>query len=329
MGAFSDKSSLHVEVTVTSADPKGEKCLGTTLIPGVRVARVGGTDGVSLGSLLAEPEGTLLAFYCVRGALGLASAEGEKDAPAATPSRVAAGEVLSLLLGASDAEVSVTRAPLEGVALLVSPTEVAPGAAATLVGFGVDVDGLVAATSGRGCVTDAAGTPVCRSFCDLAVGIPGASVAALKLRCVEALRCLCEARLDGSEAFGTEDSAPLSPRAARVRIARAARDLMCANVEVPLTIGELALRCQTSPTVLKESFRAEFGMPVHEWYRRYRMLQAADLLSTGTGSISEVARSVGYSNASKFAQAFSACMGVTPSAWRRWAMTTRPFREAV
>lgn len=314
---------------MTSADPKGEKCLGTTLIPGVRVARVGGEGGVSLGSLLAEPEGTLLAFYCVRGTLGLAAAQGEKDAPAATPSRVAAGEVLSLLLGASEADVSVTCASLEGVALLVSPTEVAPGAAATLAGFDVDVDGLASAVAERGLAVDAAGTAVCRAFCDLAVSIRGTNVAALKLRCVEALRCLCEARLDGSEAFGTEDSAPLSPRAARVRIARAARGLMCANVEVPLTIGELALRCQTSPTVLKESFRAEFGMPVHEWYRRYRMLQAADLLSTGTGSISEVARSVGYSNASKFAQAFSACMGATPSAWRRRAMTTRPARKAV
>ena len=108
----------------------------------------------------------------------------------------------------------------------------------------------------------------------------------------------------------------------RTEIARCARTLMRQNVESPLTIGELARRCQTSPTVLKESFRAEYGMPVHEWYRRFRMLRAADLLRVGSGSISDVARAVGYSNASKFAQAFSACMGATPSAWRRAALTS-------
>ena len=44
------------------------------------------------------------------------------------------------------------------------------------------------------------------------------------------------------------------------------------------------------------------------------------LLAEPAGAL--VARAVGYSNASKFAQAFSACMGATPSAWRRVALTS-------
>ena len=63
-------------------------------------------------------------------------------------------------------------------------------------------------------------------------------------------------------------------------------------------------------------------MPVYEWYRRFRMLRAAELLRVGSDSISDVARAVGYNNASKFAQAFCACMGATPSAWRRAALTS-------
>ena len=204
--------------------------------------------------------------------------------------------------------------PFQGVALMASTDAVAPGAAATLAGFDVDLAELVAATAAAGPVTDAAGSAVSRAFLDLAVGARGEGVAALKLRCVEALRCLCEAR---RQAVGTRRGP-----ATRAEIARCARTLMRQNVESPLTIGELALRCQTSPTVLKESFRAEYGMPVHEWYRRFRMLRAADLLCVGSGSISDVARAVGYSNASKFAQAFSACMGATPSAWRRAALTS-------
>lgn len=278
--------------------------LGTTLLPGVRLAELGGTE---LEALLAEPAGALVAVCCVRG-------QAELALPAAAS--LSCGEVLSLVApGAGEkCRVRPQEGPFRGVALVASTDAVAPGAAATLAGFDVDLAELVAATAAAGPVTDAAGSAVSRAFLDLAVGARGEGVAALKLRCVEVLRCLCEAR---RQAVGTRRGP-----ATRAEIARCARTLMRQNVESPLTIGELALRCQTSPTVLKESFRAEYGMPVHEWYRRFRMLRAADLLRVGSGSISDVARAVGYSNASKFAQAFSACMGATPSAWRRAALTS-------
>ena len=249
---------------------------GVTLLPGVRLAEV---DACGLEALLAEPAGALVAVCCVRG-------QAELALPAAAS--LTCGEVLSLVAldVGEKCRVRPQEGPFRGVALVASTDAVAPGAAATLAGFDVA----------------------------LAVGARGEGVAALKLRCVEALRCLCEAR---RQAVGTRRGP-----ATRAEIARCARTLMRQNVESPLTIGELALRCQTSPTVLKESFRAEYGMPVHEWYRRFRMLRAADLLRVGSGSISDVARAVGYSNASKFAQAFSACMGATPSAWRRAALTS-------
>lgn len=100
------------------------------------------------------------------------------------------------------------------------------------------------------------------------------------------------------------------------QIAERARALMCAHVERPLTIPELARACGTSPTVLKESFREEYGMPVYAWFRRWRMLRAARLLVRTDLTVAEVARTVGYANPSKFTQAFSACLKMTPSAWR-------------
>ena len=269
---------------------------GVTLLPGVRLAEV---DACGLEALLAEPAGALVAVCCVRG-------QAELALPAAAS--LSCGEVLSLVaLDAGEkCRVRPQEGPFRGVALVASTDAVAPGAAATLAGFDVDLAELVAATAAAGPVTDAAGSAVSRAFLDLAVGARGEGV--------EALRCLCEARHQAAYAR----RGPVT----RAEIARCARTLMRQNVESPLTIGELALRCQTSPTVLKESFRAEYGMPVHEWYRRFRMLRAADMLSVGSGSISDVARAVGYSNASKFAQAFSACMGATPSAWRRVALTS-------
>ena len=284
----------------------GQAPLGTTLLPGVRLAELGGTE---LQALLAEPAGTLVAVCCVRGqAVAL---------PHGSP--LSCGEVLSLVASGAGEKCRVRpqEGPFQGVALLASPDAVAPGAAATLVGFDVDLAELVDATARAGRAVDAAGTAVSQAFLDLAVGARGEG--ALKLRCVEALRCLCEAR--------RQAAVPRRGPASRADIARLACSLMHQNVESPLTIGELARRCQTSPTVLKESFRAEYGMPVHEWYRRFRMLRAAELLRVGSGSISDVARAVGYSNASKFAQAFCACMGATPSAWRRAALTSAAAPE--
>ncbi|MBM6762169.1 helix-turn-helix domain-containing protein, partial [Megamonas hypermegale] len=74
--------------------------------------------------------------------------------------------------------------------------------------------------------------------------------------------------------------------------------------------------CGTSPTVLKDAFRAEFGTSVYEWARRRRMIAAAKLLVRTSASVAEGARAVGYANPAKFARAFEACLRMSPSAFR-------------
>lgn len=102
----------------------------------------------------------------------------------------------------------------------------------------------------------------------------------------------------------------------RREIAQTARETVLSHLSSPLTIPELARECGTSPTVLKESFREEYGMPLYAWARRRRMIAAAKLLVQTRLSVAEIAHAVGYSNPSKFARAFSACLGMNPSAWR-------------
>lgn len=102
----------------------------------------------------------------------------------------------------------------------------------------------------------------------------------------------------------------------RTQIARTAREVMLADLTKQVTIPELARICHTSPTVLKEAFREEYGMPVYSWFRRRRMISAARMLVQTDLPIGEVAHLVGYSNASKFARAFTACLHMSPSAWR-------------
>ena len=102
----------------------------------------------------------------------------------------------------------------------------------------------------------------------------------------------------------------------RREIAQAARETILSHLADPPTIPELARECGTSPTVLKEAFREEYGMPLYAWTRRRRMIAAAKLIVQSRLSVAEVSRAAGYANPSKFARAFSACLGMTPSAWR-------------
>lgn len=117
---------------------------------------------------------------------------------------------------------------------------------------------------------------------------------------------------------------PSSSSRTHAQIAQEARDVLLADLTRAVTIPQLARICDTSPTVLKEAFREEYGMPVYEWFRRRRMIAAAKLLVQTKLPVAEVARRVGYSNASKFARAFSDCLHMNPSAWReRYGRATR------
>lgn len=102
----------------------------------------------------------------------------------------------------------------------------------------------------------------------------------------------------------------------REEVARRAREVLLADLSRHPTIPELARACGTSPTVLKEAFREEFGMPVYQWARRRRMIAAARLFAQTDLPVADVARALGYANASKFARAFASCLRMSPTAFR-------------
>lgn len=83
------------------------------------------------------------------------------------------------------------------------------------------------------------------------------------------------------------------------------------------TIAALSSRFCVSQTVLKECFRQTYGESIAAFSRRVRMDKAAELLRDTDESILEVAMRVGYSNGSKFAQAFRAAQGLSPREYRR------------
>lgn len=83
-----------------------------------------------------------------------------------------------------------------------------------------------------------------------------------------------------------------------------------------ITIEELAQRFSVSTTMLKQSFRAVYGMPIQTFIREQKMEAAALMLKQTNLKISDIASRLGYSNASKFSSAFLRIMGKSPYQYR-------------
>jgi AraC-like DNA-binding protein len=81
----------------------------------------------------------------------------------------------------------------------------------------------------------------------------------------------------------------------------------------PPSIDELSRRFSVGSSKLKRQFKQVYGLPIYEYYQKYRMEKAKDLLLTGEFTVKEVGYRLGYQNLSNFAQAFRKAFGVLPS----------------
>lgn len=177
-----------------------------------------------------------------------------------------------------------------------------------LSGFGVNLSSIRAMSGTQGVTLLGKRADVTRVFADVYLHAEQGDVSYLRLRVLELLHVLSAS---GEERVGSGE------KGRRQRIASQARAVMTADLSRPLTIDAIASACATSPTVLKEAFRATYGMPIYSWYRAYRVRCSAEMLLNTDLPIAQVAAAVGYSSPSKYAKAFNDCMGETPSAWRR------------
>ena len=92
-----------------------------------------------------------------------------------------------------------------------------------------------------------------------------------------------------------------------------ARQILLARMTAPPHLPELALLAGLNEAKLKLGFRTHFGDSVYGYLRRHRLNQARELLRQGRYNVTEVALRVGYTNPSKFAAAFKAEFGLSPS----------------
>ena len=67
------------------------------------------------------------------------------------------------------------------------------------------------------------------------------------------------------------------------------------------------------PNYLSGEFCRYFGKPIHKYLLEQRILRAVALLESGSSNISEIAFSVGFSDANYFSRYFKKIMGVSPA----------------
>lgn len=106
-------------------------------------------------------------------------------------------------------------------------------------------------------------------------------------------------------------------------IAREAYRYMMDHLQERITITDLAKKLSTSPTQLKEGFRAVYGAPIQTFMREERIQAAAKLLCQTDWKIRDVAEYFGYINVSKFSAAFQAVKGMKPGEYKKRAEKER------
>lgn len=93
------------------------------------------------------------------------------------------------------------------------------------------------------------------------------------------------------------------------------------HLDEKITLEQLCRDHHVSLSWLKAAFKEVYGLPLSTYLRHRRIESACRLLRERDRSIAEIAQAVGYESQSRFAAAFKACTGQTPSAYRKAEMS--------
>ena len=96
-----------------------------------------------------------------------------------------------------------------------------------------------------------------------------------------------------------------------------ARDLLLANAQAPLSLGELARKAGINEFKLKNGFKKVFDNTVFGYLSDYRLEQSHQMVREGRMSFTEIAGELGYSSLQHFSNAFRKKFGISPSEIKR------------
>lgn len=120
---------------------------------------------------------------------------------------------------------------------------------------------------------------------------------------------------------------PRTRRAHRDAI-RAAQVLLARHPEANPSLAEIGRSVGCSPFQLSRIFRAELGIPLHQYLLRIRLALALERLADGTQDITELALDLGFSSHSHLTRTFTRFFGVSPAAFRKTALVEAGSRSA-
>ena len=96
-------------------------------------------------------------------------------------------------------------------------------------------------------------------------------------------------------------------------------EFMRANLERPLSLEEIAEAVNRSPSHFARQFRAQLGIPPHQYLVVLRLKKAQHLLETTRESIAEIAFECGFSHQEHLTRLFRRWCETTPAAFRKAA----------
>ncbi|MDO4306458.1 MAG: AraC family transcriptional regulator [Eubacteriales bacterium] len=89
------------------------------------------------------------------------------------------------------------------------------------------------------------------------------------------------------------------------------------NYALPLTVEDMAARCNLDRSYFGKIFKETMGQSPQEFLIRYRMTKAAELLKLTDLSIGEISIQVGYPNQLHFSRAFKKVFDISPRTYRQ------------
>jgi AraC family transcriptional regulator, arabinose operon regulatory protein len=113
----------------------------------------------------------------------------------------------------------------------------------------------------------------------------------------------------------THSSAPgsLSPTRSKETYVRLAIECIEHNYSQRMTVQQIADSIGLTRTYLSSLFQEQYGLSLQAYLLTYRMDRAAELLRSSSLSISDVSRSVGYTDPFLFSKMFKKVTGMSPS----------------
>jgi AraC-like DNA-binding protein len=113
---------------------------------------------------------------------------------------------------------------------------------------------------------------------------------------------------------------PLTSIMPEVRVRRILRMVESGTT---LTIRDLALEFNLSPSYLQRLFKHQTGVCMGEWLNEQRLQRAAHLLANSYMSVKEIAHTIGYEHASSFIRAFERRFTQAPARYRKQTDCTK------